>query len=342
MWIFLVLLLVPSMAMAGPAEDDYAVRKAGSVAHNDFDNTTADIIMNGGSQNTFPDETGAFRASVDTTIKRSGIGSLRFDIIGPPHGFSNIAGDTKIYFGKTYLPGDTFYLQYAVRWSPWMLTNTWLTTHFWKAGLMCFANCTCAPIGLVMVNWNSNNLPLHYSECGNKYATMDPANLFSWRDYRQTPVNYVINGHDFNCQYANWNLPAATCAKFIPNVWHTYTYQVTLGAWGTGSSTIKLEVWTEAQATTKKIIHITDYPFTCNNPPGCSGNTEGFNRMELSGAYMTNLQDFEGMPFPATVHYDEFIVSDNPIPAPTVLPADATTKFQMASGGSMSGGGSRR
>lgn len=338
--ILLLLFSCPHGVWADAADDDYAARKAGSQMHNDFDNLTTDIIISGGSKNIAYDGGGVNHAALDTVVKRSGAGSLRFDIPPPPHAGEQIAGYYLADFGKTYKQNSHFYIQYAVRWSPWMLQNTWPTANTWKIQNICFNTCGCANLQSVLITWQMRDIITGYTWCGGDGAfVMDLANNFL--KGTTTAGFYAVNGHDYNCTYQNWNT-TGNCFYMTPNIWHTITQEVQINNWDDGTGVVKFEVQSETMPVAKKIIHITNFPWRCNNMPGCTGNTEGFNKLELFGAYMTNLPTTAGSPYPGAVYFDELIVSESPIPQPAVPPTTEGKQIVAIGGGSMAGGGTQR
>src|SRR3989344_4660568 len=78
------------------ADADFQARcsAAGVVKCWSFDNTTTEIVQ---GINLFPDSSGVYRGGLDTSIKTSGSGSLRFTVPPPPHARANIAGKWEPY-----------------------------------------------------------------------------------------------------------------------------------------------------------------------------------------------------------------------------------------------------
>ena len=68
----------------------------------------------------YPAGDGAFRGTLDSTVKASGGGSLRFEIPGGTG--ANSAGQWRQAFGQAFGPGQTFYVQFRQRFSPEMFT----------------------------------------------------------------------------------------------------------------------------------------------------------------------------------------------------------------------------
>jgi len=344
LFVIFLLLLLPSVGHATPADTDYAARvgATGVAASYPFDDASVSIVTSGINQNTKLDGDNILRASIDTVVKRSGAGSIRFDIIPPPHSASNPAGEwgpnyqNGRIFGKTYKPGDTFYVQHAARWSPYGLENTYGSLHSWKMNIFCYNTCTCSNLTLVGINWLNTGIPEEYSECGSKALNTNPTAPTKWVA-SSNPGGYLVNAGDFSCNHNTYTTD--NCFHMLPNVWHTFLYRVTLGAWNTPTSHIVIKVATEKNPVYQTWMDVDDYFLRCNAQPTCTDTNEGYNTLELSGAYMTNLPGNWGNDRPWSVWFDELIISDNPIPEPNA-PADQPAWRNVALGsGAASGGG---
>lgn len=306
----------PFSLHARTSDEDFAERchAPGVVTCIGFDNTTTDIVP---KKNLWPDGLGVFRGGLDTEVKASGAGSLVFALPPPPHGGANIAGQwlppsTAPALGQKFSENSTFYVQYRVRVSPEMLTNTWPVNNSWKVVIMHYNTASCAPISLVATNFYRTGIANFYTSCGSSGLITDPATGLT-----KKPVPpYLFQQGDYNCAYRNYN--RTDCFYYVPNKWLTFYYRVAIGTWGQPNSIVQIWVQQEGQSGYKQIINIHDYTFNCNNAP-CdqSPNKDvGFNNLTFT-PYMTRLDPNAGLPgVTAKIWYDELIVSTQPIAAP--------------------------
>ncbi len=80
----------------------------------------------------YPSGDGQLRGTLDTSVKASGQGSLRFEI--PPHSPANASGYWRQMIGKNFGAGTTYYVQFRQRFSREMLKNNFGDTT-WKQAL---------------------------------------------------------------------------------------------------------------------------------------------------------------------------------------------------------------
>jgi hypothetical protein len=339
--LFFFLALFPALGHGGAPEDDFTARStaAGVVKFWHFDDTTTQIVQ-GTTLST--DSLGVYRGSLDTTIKASGTGSLRFHVPPPPHGTGNISGGwlppSPYAMGSSsnFKHNQTFYVQYRARLSHNMLANSWNSNSQWKLALLYRNPVPCANLQIAIVNRQHLDIPNGYTRCGSPGLTTD----ISTGLYRASTPPYYHQQGDHICQYSFES--ASTCLRFPTNEWFTIYGVIVLGDWGVANSHIEFYMATERAPAYTKFIDVPDMTMDCNNPPGCSGDVEGYNQIELT-VYMTDLLGNEGVPQDAYVWYDELIVSTQPIAAPAGgVPASNHVIAQRTSGGSFVGGGIRR
>src|SRR5712692_3729655 len=89
----------------------------------------------------YPAADGKLRGTLDTGVKASGQGSLRFEI--PPHSPANAAGYWRQAIGEDFGTGTTYYVQFRQRFSKEMLRNSFGDTT-WKQVLFHNASATCS------------------------------------------------------------------------------------------------------------------------------------------------------------------------------------------------------
>jgi hypothetical protein len=336
-----------TLVQATPQDDDFAARCAapGVVYCGGLD-----AVGPGAHQidaaYVIPDSFGTYRYAIDTSIKTSGAGSLRFDVPPPPHGGANIAGSWtptavgSTTGGETFKHNETFYYQYRARFGKWLLDNIWPINNSWKVGFLYRYPVPCERMGLVLINWYSTDIITGYSACGSMpFITDTTTNL--WQP--SNDGSYYLQQGDYPCRYANYTTDP--CLRMTPNEWFTVYAHIELGAWASagGTSRVRYYIATEKAPTYKLFIDVAGIPLDCAAPPGCNNDTDALQAVSLDGAYMTQLPRTAGGPYPTQMWYDELIVSLQPIAAPGVMvPASNHISMKRTSGGSVSGGGRLR
>jgi len=309
----------PSWAVT--ADQDFAARcaAAGVVKCVGFDNITTDIVR---GVNLSPDAFGVYRGGLDTTTKASGLGSLGFTLPPPPHAGANIAGqwtgaNYKPVFGRTFSEHSTFYVQYRVRFSPEMFSNSWSST--WKVAVMHYSDQSCANLEWTIGRYYGSGMVAPYTHCGGKGPLTDTV-TGKWQDPKlRVPPYFNMQQGDYVCNYTDAGKNPVKCFTMTPNQWITFYYEFHLGTWGLRNSQVKMFVQEENHPGYKKVIDVPDYAFDCNTNP-CSqspGKQQGFNTIKFT-PYMTGLPRTSGkVGVTSHVWYDELIVSTLPIAAPS-------------------------
>jgi hypothetical protein len=302
---------VAANAWGATPEEDFAARcnAAGVVKCVGFDNTTSDIVR---GQNLYAAANGQFLGGLDAAQKASGGGSLRFTLPPPPHAGANIAGSwspsSNDGLGRTFSENSTFYVQYRMRLSPEMLTNSWNSS--WKTALFHYNQQTCGSLELTTHNKDMSGLVNMYTECGSRHMYTSLSGSYS----ESTPL--LLQQGDYNCQYSKES--AATCFYFPSNEWVTYYYKIKVGTWDQANSSVELWVARAGSTAYKQIIKVPNMPFSCNTDPCSSspGKTQGYNNLTLT-PYMTSLSNSSGKAgVTSYIWYDELIVSTQPINPP--------------------------
>jgi hypothetical protein len=309
-----------SLLAATTPDSDFAARCAapGVVKCVGFDNTTTDIVR---GHNLWPDGNGTYRAGMDTTMKASGAGSLRFDLPPPPHAGANIAGkwlpETNDGLGKLFGQNSVFYVQFRQRFSPEMLKQTW--DSYYKTVLFHYNQESCAGLELTTINYWLTNLATMYSDCGARLmtTTLDGSSYTS-----NTPL--LLQQGDYKCQYGAES--PATCFYLVANEWLTFYYKIQVGTFDQPNSVIEAWVAREGATAYKEWTRVPNFTIGCNTDP-CTqspGKDQGFNNLMFT-PYMTALSTTSGLAgVTSHVWYDELIVSTQPIAVPgaPATPAD--------------------
>jgi hypothetical protein len=307
-------------ALAQTPEDDFAARcaAAGVVKCVGFDNTTTDIVRGSSLQ---PDGLGQYRARLDTANKASGAGSLVFELPPPPHAGANIGGQWRTTgptgMGALFGQNSVFYVQFRMRLTEDMLTNTW--DSYWKTILIHYNQQTCGSIELATVNEYMGGRPAMYTDCGARHFYTNLSGQYT----ESTPL--LTQQGDYRCQYGQVN--RTTCLFFEPNQWVTFLYKVTIGTWDQPNSTVEAFVAREGDTQYRQWIKVPNFALSCNTDP-CSqspGRDQGYNNITLT-PYMTGLSTSAGKAgVVSRLWFDELIVSTRPIAVPGAGTAPADT-----------------
>jgi hypothetical protein len=239
----------------------------------------------------YPAGDGAVRGTFDTSIKTSGVGSLRFEI--PTHSPANAAGFWRQSFGRGFGENSTFYVQFRQRFSNEMLKNNWGDTT-WKQVIFHNSDATCGDVELTTVQYYHAGFPIMYTDCG--------ARAMATNEGRPP---YQLEQGDYNCWYGQYN--AKSCFMYPADKWVTFYYRIAIGHWGVPDSKIEAWVAVEHQAY-KQWIKMPNYMLR-NSHPG-----HDYDTLTLL-PYMTG-KDVKIDHPTAYTWYDELIVSALPIAAP--------------------------
>lgn len=241
-----------------------------------------------------------FHGTIDTRIKASGKGSLRFEIL--PFSEANVAGQWVQRFGRGFGENSRFYVQYRLRLSPEMLTTDWegaMGTN-WKQSIFYYHDSNCAQTQLVTRNkYINSGIPMMYTECG--------ARLLIPRD-EEPPL---LQQGEYECYWGDPR-PRGRCLFYLPDEWMTFYYEVSIGNWGKPNSSVRAWVAFDGQPFK---LWIDLRRFTLND----DSDGVGFDTLTLTN-YMTNKRSTASHPT-AYTWYDDLIVSSQPI----ALPASSTS-----------------
>jgi hypothetical protein len=283
------------------------------------------------------------RPMIDTTIKASGAGSLKFTTPSQSGAavagswFANFSPDLSTQFGN----GDTFYVMYRMRVDapairPWLQSNGGATG--WKQQLIgsgdlstcpssgisfrsggpCASSCSSMEIALSQSNKHLG--PGEYIGCGFFYS------FGEWHDGTQVRLQH--QGPPY-CYHPND--PQRGCFRHVANVWTTYKFKVTIGqfncssthACGSGGS--RIQIWAKrdsgeytAQWQDREVLifdsnDVTPKGFNIHNET-IQGQQTRFGKIWLL-PYMTNKNAAE-VHEPFHHWFDELIISRADIPWP--------------------------
>ncbi len=240
----------------------------------------------------YPAGDGKFYGFMDTTVKASGAGSLRFEI--PPHSGANASGYWRQTFGRDFGAGTTYYVQFRQRFSVEMLKNDWGDTT-WKQVIFHNDGQTCTDLGITTVQYYHSGFPMMYTACGARMIATNNGN-----------PPYLLQQGDYNCWYGRYN--PKDCFMYPANEWVTFYFQVSVGHWDKADSTINAWVARDGQPY-RQWIKIHDLMLQ-NAHPGSD-----YDSLTLL-TYLTNKNSSVEHPA-AYTWYDELIISSQPIAPPT-------------------------
>jgi hypothetical protein len=308
-----------STSTSTTADADYQARcsAAGVVKCWGFDNPATDLVLN---KNIFAGT--STTPSQDTAVKTSGTGALKFTLPPPPNGGANMAGKWEPQgqygdygLGREFGPGTSFYVQFRMRLSPEMLTNTWDSS--WKFFELLWNNSQCGNTGLIFVNKSMTRTISGYSECGGRIIGVAGPGGYVGPPAPPYSIQQFDDGR--TCDYPEWytaNHP--DCLYLKSNVWMTFTFKVDVGS--LNKSDGRIQAWYSDETTPVRRFIDTGFTYPIIGPAsGGTLNTANFS------TYMTSLSPTSGLPGVTSYMWiDEFIVSTQPIAQPGVSSSSST------------------
>lgn len=311
------------------ANADFQTRRtaAGVIYSEGFDNfnpaTFPALCFGGWPSATLPEcynpaSDGSNHAFIDQAAYTSGDtstgnhASMRMDTTNVAS--ANTTGDYLIRWPQTFGENSHFYLQYRMRMhgfvtgGPGNWTSPSIGGQGWKTSV--FAARTgplCGPIELTVVNFYYSDQMRLYTRCsGTIYDNFQfPADGL----YGLTP-NWRIQQGDYNgC--ANTGTPniQTDCAVFHGDEWNTYYFDVQIGTFGQPNSYVQVYVDRGDGLGMKKWIDAPNYQL--------SGSvSDAWGLIDLTN-YITGKTSADPSPAIYSTWYDEFILSTQPIAAPS-------------------------
>ena len=242
---------------------------------------------------------------LDAGVKTSGSGSIKLSTPDPeyfkyaPQGSKDgagVAGQVRISMGRSFDSGDTFYLQWRIRFDQNMLnitsTNSGGGAGF-KQIILHYNSSTCAATELTFTNNNFSGYPTWYTACGARSVVINVP-----------PGEYHYQQADYfnDCTYNN----RSGCWHYRADEWETMYWKVRIGNYDQPNS--RVEGWAaRGNQPFEKIFDKPDMVLSSSGP---------YNNITLT-PYM-NSRGSSSTPTNPEGHvwYDEIIVSTQPIPAP--------------------------
>ncbi len=284
----------PAAEAASPADSDFQARcgASGVTLCVGFDDASTAVP----NATLFKAGDGRFLGSIDTSVKASGGGSLRFEI--PSNSGQNSSGYWLGDLGASFGQNSHFYVQWRQR-----LSRTLLETRFdggsgWKQIILHRDGPSCANVQVVILNGSQRGVPTGYSHCG------DPDYAFR---YTLANGDTQLQQGDFNC--LRRSLRPEDCAEYRADEWLTFYLDVEVGAFGQPNSRVQAYIAYEG-APLQKFIDMQNYTFAFDRSA-----SDTFRKIQLT-PYHTGKNSAQAHPT-AFIWYDEVIVSRQPIAAPS-------------------------
>ncbi len=250
-----------------------------------------DTSANFASSVLYPAGDGVVRGTMDTNIKASGAGSLRFMI--PSRSGANMSGFWLDSLGADFGQNQTFYVQFRQRFSPEMLSTYYEPGGGWKQVIIHGA-ASCASLELTTVNQYLRGFPQMYTDCGARNFHVESGGQL------------LLQQGDYNCPYSNQS--SSGCGRYRANEWMTFYYHIQIGQWNSPNSNIRAYMAYEGEPL-KQFVDIRNYSLNYD-----SSVNDKYQKIQLT-PYMTGKNSSQDHPT-AYTWYDELIVSTQPIAAP--------------------------
>ena len=293
--------------------------------------------------------TGQKLGFVDTSIKSSGAGSLRFDI--PTNSESDTSGSFSLNFSDDlstqFGEGEDFYIQWRQRFSPELLETLYLISpissgnlaYGWKQAIIGEGDRpgdyaeSCTPSEIVVQNSLQFRKPAMYHSCGSKdgrYEGLEtPLNGGSDFDLQPGPD---VDGCLYSLQFQNPGVPVnqkyippyGPCMGYKANQWMTFQVHVHVGTWylndGNYHQDSQIELWVAHEGQpSKKVIERLDYDLVncAAGDTACLSNPD----VKYGKIWLLPYHSFKS---PDQAHalaqtwYDDLIISRAKIPDPQI------------------------
>jgi hypothetical protein len=178
------------------------------------------------------------RATMDTAIKASGAGSLKFTI--PTNSgsdssgtwFANFSNDNSIQIGAN----SEFFIQWRQRFSPELLSTRYTGGGGWKQVIVTTGDqpnktfASCEAIGVVVQSYYQDGLPIMYNSCTGSasHGPYDGFYQFFNGDYKLQngrPAPFCLYTQSATSYFA----PSGNCFGYSPNEWITFQVRIKTG-----------------------------------------------------------------------------------------------------------------
>lgn len=239
------------------------------------------------------------RAGLDTTVKASGGGSIRFEIPGLTG--SNNAGSWMAPMGQSFGQNEKFYVMFKQRFTREMLDNSFKWGAGWKQVIFHKRGSSCGAVELTTQNLYSRGFPQMYTSCG--------ARQLEDRDGQ----GIKLQQGDYNCYYRQYN--SEDCGFYAEEQWMVFYWEIEIGEWVTNTSKIRAYLAYEGQLL-KQFIDMPNFELSFND-----SENDTYSTIQLTPYSTDKVSTFDHPT--AYTWYDELIVSTQPIAYPRAAGAIA-------------------
>lgn len=241
-------------------------------------------------------------AKVDKDLKVSGSGSMFVDI---PPSASSAPGNVVVKLGADIKEGSALFLQWRQRFSPAMV-NTDLGGEGFKQ-IVIYDAQPGTNVEVAMLNLKYAGYPNFYTAMGASYFE---------KKLTGGDVTRQWHGDTVICTEKD----PGKCMKYQPDQWMTFYFEMHIGTWGQPNSIVKVW-WGAENKPLTQFIDISDYTFK-------SESASSAYRTIWIGPYSLGRS---GSGFAqASTWFDEFIISKEPIKAPS---ANTATRLRALDAG---------
>lgn len=269
--------------------------------------------------------TGAATPSIDTTVKASGSGSLKFTIPSQSGAntsgsyFTNFANDLSVQFAD----GEEFFVQWRQRFSPELLATKYQGGGGFKQVIVGTGDRpgriapSCSPLEVVLFNYAQEGVPVLYNSCTGS-ASHGPYDGFyqpfggsDFKIQNGRPAPYCLYSQGRTTP-KSFFAPAGNCVGYAADEWMTFQIRIKPGA-RVGNEFIGSEVslWIAREGKPSQlVVEWGPYNLTAGPP----GEGQKFGKVWLL-PYNTGKSSSQAHA-PAYTWYDELIVSRRKIQDP--------------------------
>jgi hypothetical protein len=273
---------------------------------------------------------GAAEPAIDTSVKASGAGSLKFTI--PSNSaqdtsgtyFTNFSDDLSVQFGEK----QEFFIQWRQRFSRELISTQYKGGGGFKLIIVGTGDqpkkpyASCTALTVVATTWNQLGFPILYNSCTGSTSHGPYDGLYEQFLDHTRQVNFKLqNARPApHCLYTQRQTglfpPNGNCFPYHPDEWMTFQLRIKTGARVNDEfAGSQVTMWMARENKPSEVV-IDRVPY--NLTAGPPAENQRFGKVWLL-PYNTGKDPSEAHPV-AYTWYDELIISKSKIPDPAVVP----------------------